>query len=40
MRDDHLRSADFLDVDVRPLITFASTGLRQRGTDTWTLLGS
>ena len=39
MRDDHLRSPDFLDVDVHPVITFASTGLRQRGVDSWTLTG-
>jgi polyisoprenoid-binding protein YceI len=39
MRDDHLRSPDFLDVDVHPVITFTSTGLRQRGVDSWTLLG-
>ena len=38
-RDDHLRSPDFLDVDVHPVITFTSTGLRQRGADSWTLLG-
>jgi polyisoprenoid-binding protein YceI len=39
MRDDHLRSPDFLDVEVYPTITFESTGLRQSGPDTWTLLG-
>lgn len=39
MRDDHLRSADFLDVERYPSIIFESTGLRQRGTDTWTLSG-
>jgi polyisoprenoid-binding protein YceI len=39
MRDDHLRSAEFLDVDVHPVIGFRSTGLSQRGTDTWTLAG-
>ncbi|GAA4538598.1 YceI family protein [Amycolatopsis samaneae] len=39
MRDDHLRSADFLDVDAHPVITFASTGLRQRGADSWVLSG-
>jgi polyisoprenoid-binding protein YceI len=39
MRDDHLRSPDFLDVDAFPMITFTSTGLRQRGTDSWTLAG-
>lgn len=39
MRDDHLRSPDFLDVDVHPVISFVSTGMRQRGSDTWTLSG-
>jgi polyisoprenoid-binding protein YceI len=39
MRDDHLRSSDFLDVEVYPTITFESTGLRQRGVDNWTLTG-
>jgi polyisoprenoid-binding protein YceI len=39
MRDDHLRSPDFLDVDVHPVITFTSSGLRQRGADSWTLVG-
>ncbi|WP_020669318.1 YceI family protein [Amycolatopsis nigrescens] len=39
MRDDHLRSADFLEVDVYPTITFRSTGMRQRSTDSWTLSG-
>jgi len=39
MRDDHLRSPDFLDVESYPLITFASTGLRQRGADNWTMFG-
>ncbi|HVV09677.1 YceI family protein [Amycolatopsis sp.] len=39
MRDDNLRSPEFLDVDSYPTIGFASTGLRQRGVDSWTLLG-
>lgn len=39
MRDDHLRSADFLDVEAHPLIEFVSTGLRRRGGDEWTLAG-
>ncbi|WP_406639621.1 YceI family protein [Amycolatopsis sp. WGS_07] len=39
MRDDHLRSAEFLDVDAYPLITFESTGLSQLGTDNWALRG-
>ncbi|HKN56881.1 MAG TPA: YceI family protein [Amycolatopsis sp.] len=39
MRDDHLRSADFLDVDVFPVIGFRSTGLERLGADKWTLSG-
>ncbi|MFC4005462.1 YceI family protein [Prauserella oleivorans] len=39
MRDDHLRSADFLDVETYPVIDFVSTGLTQRGTDRWTMRG-
>jgi polyisoprenoid-binding protein YceI len=39
MRDEHLRSPDFLDVEAYPVIAFASTGLRQRGADSWTLAG-
>ncbi|HJQ44898.1 MAG TPA: YceI family protein [Amycolatopsis sp.] len=40
MRDDHLRSPDFMDVEAFPTIGFESTGLRQRGADTWTLAGN
>jgi polyisoprenoid-binding protein YceI len=29
MRDNHLRSADFFDVEQHPTMTFASTGLRE-----------
>lgn len=39
MRDDHLRSPDFLDVETYPTISFESTGLRRLGPDTWTLAG-
>jgi polyisoprenoid-binding protein YceI len=39
MRDDHLRSSEFLDVEAHPVIAFDSTGLRQRGADSWTLYG-
>lgn len=39
MRDDHLRSPDFLDVEAFPTIAFDSTGLRRLGADTWTLAG-
>lgn len=39
-RDDHLRSADFLDVDVYPEITYRSTGgLVPAGPDRWTVHG-
>ncbi|MEV7807043.1 YceI family protein [Microbispora sp. NPDC088329] len=39
MRDDHLRSADFLDVPVHPLIAYRSTGLSPAGPDRWTVHG-
>ncbi|MEU7913475.1 YceI family protein [Microbispora bryophytorum] len=39
MRDDHLRSADFLDVPVHPVITYRSTGLSPAGPDRWTVHG-
>ena len=40
MRDDHLRSADFLDVEAFPEITYRSTGLTAgAGTDRWTVHG-
>jgi polyisoprenoid-binding protein YceI len=39
MRDDNLRSPEFLDVEAYPVITFSSNGLRQRGQDSWTLSG-
>ncbi|WP_433870639.1 YceI family protein [Saccharopolyspora sp. CA-218241] len=38
-RDDHLRTADFLDVARYPAIEFRSTGLRPRGEDRWDLAG-
>lgn len=38
MRDDHLRSADFFDVENTPTMRFASTGLRHDG-ETWVLTG-
>lgn len=37
-RDAHLRSADFLDAEQYPLVTFASTGLVPDGDD-WKLTG-
>ncbi|MFF7473196.1 YceI family protein [Streptomyces sp. NPDC008092] len=39
MRDTHLRSADFLDVERHPEITFVSTGLTAAGSDRWTVHG-
>lgn len=39
MRDDHLRSSEFLDVEAYPTIGFESTVLRQRATDRWSLEG-
>ncbi|MET7734797.1 YceI family protein [Streptomyces sp. NPDC005402] len=39
MRDEHLRSADFLDVERYPEITYRSTGLTVAGTDRWTVRG-
>ncbi|MCZ4515072.1 YceI family protein [Streptomyces sp. ActVer] len=40
MRDGHLKSADFLDVERHPQITYVSTGLTPAaGTDRWTVHG-
>ncbi|MGW0500205.1 YceI family protein [Streptomyces sp. NPDC003007] len=39
MRDGHLRSPDFLDVERFPEITFRSTGLTATGSDRWTVHG-
>jgi polyisoprenoid-binding protein YceI len=39
-RDTHLRSADFLDVDHHPSITFRSTGIEQVGDDHWKVAGA
>jgi polyisoprenoid-binding protein YceI len=39
MRDGHLRSADFLDVDVHPKITYHSTGITPAGEARWTVHG-
>ncbi|MBB5934285.1 YceI family protein [Streptomyces zagrosensis] len=39
MRDGHLRSADFLDVEQYPVITYTSTGLAPAGPDRWTVRG-
>jgi polyisoprenoid-binding protein YceI len=38
-RDEHLRSADFLEVDKYPTITFKSTAITRDGEDTYRLVG-
>lgn len=38
MRDNHLRTKDFFDVEQNPKMTFASTGVRAAG-ETWVLTG-
>ncbi|HEX3784927.1 MAG TPA: YceI family protein [Pseudonocardiaceae bacterium] len=39
MRDDHMRSADFLGVDVHPVIQYVGTNLTQVGGEKWRLDG-
>lgn len=39
MRDTHLRSPDFLDVERFPEITYRSTGVSEAGPDRWTVHG-
>ncbi|WP_406138312.1 YceI family protein [Streptomyces sp. NBC_01089] len=39
MRDGHLKSADFLDVETYPQITYSSTGITPAGPDRWTVHG-
>ncbi|MGX1560363.1 YceI family protein [Streptomyces sp. NPDC055506] len=39
MRDGHLKSPDFLDVERFPEITYRSTGLTAAGSDRWTVHG-
>ncbi|NYI06180.1 YceI family protein [Allostreptomyces psammosilenae] len=39
LRDDHLRSPDFLDVERHPRITYRGTGVTARGADAWTVHG-
>jgi polyisoprenoid-binding protein YceI len=39
MRDDHMRSPDFLDVATYPLIEYAGTGATPQGGDRWTVDG-
>jgi polyisoprenoid-binding protein YceI len=38
-RDEHLRSADFFDVERYPTIEFQSTGVEERGDGRYTLVG-
>ena len=38
-RDNHIRSADFFDVEQYPTMTYRSTGLVDNGDGTWTLEG-
>ncbi|GGL85883.1 YceI family protein [Nakamurella endophytica] len=38
-RDAHVRSADFLDVENHPVLTFTSTGVKDLDGDEFTLLG-
>jgi polyisoprenoid-binding protein YceI len=38
-RDDHLRSADFLEVAVHPNITFRSTAITRAGEDRYSVVG-
>lgn len=38
-RDAHLRNNDFFDAPNHPLITFASTGIQQKGDDTFEVTG-
>ena len=38
MRDNHLRTSDFFDVEQHPTMTFVSSGLREAG-DSWVLDG-
>ncbi len=40
MRDDHLRSADFLNVGEYPTIDYEGTGLTPAGPDRWTVHGN
>lgn len=39
-RDDHLRSADFLDAANFPELTFRSTGVEHNGGDDWKITGT
>jgi polyisoprenoid-binding protein YceI len=39
MRDDHLRSADFLNVDTHPVIEYLGSGITPAGGEKWVLSG-
>ncbi|RZF62075.1 YceI family protein [Sphingobacterium corticibacterium] len=39
-RDNHLKSADFFDVEKYPTMTFKSTSIKKAGKDTFTLQGN
>src|SRR5947207_12524025 len=39
-RDGHLTSADFLDIETYPTLTFASTAVRPTGASTWDVDGN
>ncbi len=39
MRDDHLRSPDFMDIKRHPTLTYRSSGLTPAGPDRWTVHG-
>jgi polyisoprenoid-binding protein YceI len=39
MRDNHLRSADFLDAENYPTISYKSTRIEERGNDRYTIYG-
>ena len=38
-RDGHVKSGDFLDVEVFPILAFRSTGAHRRNADEWTIPG-
>jgi len=40
MRDNHLRSADFFEVEKYPEMTYKSTSIKKAGTDRYTLTGN